>query len=98
MILGQTKNVATREKLLRRRKSFKERSCRNTILYVATPKEDKRKVVETEKEFQRKILSRHRSVCRDTERRQEKSCSDRERVSKKDLVATPKEDNSGRNR
>ena len=43
---------------------------------------DKRKVAEIEKEFQRKILSRHCSVCRDTVL----------------YVATPKEDNFGRNR
>ena len=39
-ILGQTKAIATREKLLKQRKIFKERSCRDTVLYVATPKED----------------------------------------------------------
>ena len=39
-IQGQTKAVETREKLLRQRKSFKERSCRDTVLYDSTPKED----------------------------------------------------------
>ena len=38
--LGQTKAVATRENLLRHRRGFKERSCHDTVLYVATWKED----------------------------------------------------------
>ena len=38
-ILGQTKAVVTSEKLLRQRRSFKERSCHDTVLYVVTPKE-----------------------------------------------------------
>ena len=37
---GQEKNVATRDRMRRQRKSFKEGSCRDIVLYVVTLKED----------------------------------------------------------
>ena len=37
--IGQTKAIATREKFLRQKMEFKERSCRDAVMYVATLKE-----------------------------------------------------------